>query len=313
MGKRRNFFFSMVKDSNMNQGGWKMIKKFDLLVDSCCDLPYTFLEEENIKLVSMVVNLDHKEYVDDLGKTFDQDWFMTQLEEGKMPSTSQINIGTYSEVFKEYIDSETPLLYFAFSSALSGSQQNAYAALSLIEEDNKKVNVKIVDSKAACLGEGLLIKEIIKLRNDGKDLEEVLSWLDENIDRVHSWVTVNDLNHLERGGRISKASATIGSLVKIKPIIHVDQTGKLVNVGKVRGRRKSLEKIVEDTEKTILNPEEQTLLVAYAGDLEAGETVKTLLLEKLPIKGVELLPMGPTIASHTGYGAIAIFSLGVKR
>ncbi|MEG2254390.1 MAG: DegV family protein [Vagococcus sp.] len=290
-----------------------MTKKFDLLVDSCCDLPFDYLESNDVQVVSMVINLNHKEYVDDLGKTFDYNWFMEQLKLEEMPSTSQINIGTYSEVFKQYVGSEKPLLYLAFSSELSGSQRNAFSALRLLEEDHESVNVSIVDSKAASLGEGLLIKDIINQRNAGKSLEEVLEWLEENISKVHSWVTVNDLNHLERGGRISKTSAAIGSLVKIKPIIHVDATGKLVNVGKTRGRNKSLEKIVSETKRTILNSEEQNLLVAYAGDLEAAEHVKELIQEMIPVKSVELLPMGPTIASHTGYGAIAIFSYGIAR
>lgn len=290
-----------------------MMKKFDLLVDSCCDLPFDYLKENNVELVSMIINLNYKEYVDDLGKTFDYNWFMDQLKLGEMPSTSQINIGAYSEVFKKYINSEIPLLYVAFSSELSGSQRNAYSALRLLEEENESVNIKIIDSKAASLGEGLLVKEMIKQRADGKTIDEVINWLENNINRVHSWVTVNDLNHLERGGRISKTSATIGSLVKIKPIINVDKNGKLVNVGKTRGRNKSLEKIVSETKRTIENSEEQTLLVAYAGDLEAAEHVKELIEKNIPIKGIELLPMGPTIASHTGYGAIAIFSYGINK
>ncbi len=289
------------------------MKKFDLLVDSCCDLPFDYLKENNVELVSMIINLNYKEYVDDLGKTFDYNWFMDQLKLGEMPSTSQINIGAYSEVFKKYINSEIPLLYVAFSSELSGSQRNAYSALRLLEEENESVNIKIIDSKAASLGEGLLVKEMIKQRADGKTIDEAINWLENNINRVHSWVTVNDLNHLERGGRISKTSAAIGSLVKIKPIINVDKNGKLVNVGKTRGRNKSLEKIVSETKRTIENSEEQTLLVAYAGDLEAAEHVKELIEKNIPIKGIELLPMGPTIASHTGYGAIAIFSYGINK
>lgn len=290
-----------------------MMKKFDLLVDSCCDLPFDYLKENNVELVSMIINLNYKEYIDDLGKTFDYNWFMDQLKLGEMPSTSQINIGAYSEVFKKYINSEIPLLYVAFSSELSGSQRNAYSALRLLEEENESVNIKIIDSKAASLGEGLLVKEMIKQRADGKTIDEAINWLENNINRVHSWVTVNDLNHLERGGRISKTSAAIGSLVKIKPIINVDKNGKLVNVGKTRGRNKSLEKIVSETKRTIENSEEQTLLVAYAGDLEAAEHVKELIEKNIPIKGIELLPMGPTIASHTGYGAIAIFSYGINK
>lgn len=297
----------------MKGGGNKMKRQFDLLVDSCCDLPYDYIEKNDIQLVSMIINLNNKEYVDDLGKTFNYNWFMEQLKEGAMPSTSQINIGTYSDVFKKYVNSEEPLLYLAFSSNLSGSFNNALSALNMLEEENGKLPVTIVDSKAACLSEGLLIKEIINQRDQGKSLEEVIAWLDSTINKVHSWVTVNDLNHLERGGRISKTSATIGSLVKIKPIIHIDEAGRLISVGKVRGRKKALEKIVDETKRTIINEESQTLLIAYAGDLEAGNYVKELILKKLNVKDVELLPMGPTISSHTGYGAIAVFSFGIDK
>ncbi|AQP53905.1 fatty acid-binding protein DegV [Vagococcus penaei] len=290
-----------------------MTDKFDLLVDSCCDLPYEVIEKNRVQLISMVVNLNGKEYIDDLGKTFDYGWFMDALKEGAMPSTSQINLGTYLECFKPYIDSKQPLLYLSFSSGLSGSYQNAVSALQMLKEENEVVNVTIIDSKAACLGEGLLITHLMRLKEEGKTLEDVLVWLDEHMDYLHSWVTVNDLNHLERGGRISKTSAAIGSLIKIKPIIVMNADGKLINIGKVRGRKHSLKELVQKTGETIRDSEEQELFVAYAGDLEAAEMVKELLLESLDIKGVRLFPMGPTIASHTGYGAIAIFSFGEKR
>ncbi len=290
-----------------------MKKQFDLLVDSCCDLPSEYLEDNEIQLVSMIINLNDKEHIDDLGKTFDYDWFMEQLKAGEMPSTSQINMGAYLDVFRKYIGSDTPLLYLAFSSGLSGSYNNALSALTILEEENGPLPITIVDSKAACLGEGLLIKEIIKHRDLGSGLADTLEWLEKMINKTHSWVTVNDLAHLERGGRISKASATIGGLVKIKPIIIMDKMGKLINVGKVRGRKKSLEKLVDETKRTILDEESQTLIVAYAGDLDAAEYVKKLIGQRLTVEGVELLPMGPTISSHTGYGAIAVFSFGIDK
>ncbi|MGO3732175.1 MAG: DegV family protein [Vagococcus sp.] len=290
-----------------------MKKQFDVLIDSCCDLPYEIIEKNDINMVSMLIHLNHKEYIDDLGKTFDYTWFMEQVKQGEMPTTSQINIGTYLEMFKAYIDSETPLLYVSFSSALSGSYRNAVSAVRILSEEHENVPITVVDTKAASLGEGLLVKGVIDLRNAGESLETTLDWLDVNGPKLHSWVTVNDLSHLERGGRISKATAAIGGLVKIKPIINVSPDGKLVNVGKVRGRRKALEKIVDETVRTIEHSEEQTLLVAYAGDLEAAETIKDLLLSKLTVKEVILYPMGPTIATHTGYGAMAIFSFGVDR
>ena len=288
-------------------------KSFDLMTDSCCDLPYQFLKDNHVQFVSMIINLDGKEYVDDLGEDFDYQWFMSELQAGKMPTTSQINTGTYLEIFSNYIDSQQPLLYLCFSSGLSGSYNNAVMALEMLKEEHNNLPITIIDSKAASLGLGLLVMELIKLRDAGQSLTEAVTWLNEYGPRLHSWVTVNDLNHLERGGRISKASATVGSLIKIKPIIVVDPSGHLINVGKVRGRHKSLDKLVQETLKTIGEQVDQTVVIAYAGDLGAGEEVKSLLTDQSGVKEIVLLPMGPTIASHTGYGAMAVFSFGTLR
>ncbi len=283
------------------------------MTDSCCDLPNEILQENQIKFVSMIVNIEGKDYVDDLGKTFQSDWLMEELKSGKLPTTSQINIGAYLEIFKTYLNSEEPVLYLAFSSGLSGSYRNAVSALEMLEEEHGELPISILDTKAACLGQGLLVLEAIRLREEGYSIEEAILWLEEYKMKLHSWVTVDDIKHLERGGRISKGAATVATVLNIKPIIIVDANGKLVNVGKVRGRKKSLDKLVEETVKTILYPEKQTILVAYAGDKESAQRVQAKLQIKTQAKKIQLLPMGPTIASHTGYGAIAVFSFGVER
>lgn len=290
-----------------------MTYKFDLLVDSCCDLTYDSLQEDGIKTISMMIQLDNKEYVDDFQKSFDYEWFMSELKNGGLPTTSQINIGNYMDVFKEYVNSDQPLLYVCFSSGLSGSYNNALTALSMLEEEHGKIPVTIVDSLAACLGEGLLVENVMTLRRENKTLEEVVVWLDNMSPRLHSWVTVDDLMHLERGGRISKTSAVLGSMIKVKPIICMNAQGKLINTGKVRGRKHSLEKIVSLTVETIENAEEQDILIAYAGDKESGEQLKEILEKNISAKSISVRRMGPTIASHTGYGALAIFSFGRVR
>ena len=290
-----------------------MTYKFDLLVDSCCDLTYDSLQEDGIKTISMMIQLDNKEYVDDFQKSFDYEWFMSELKNGGLHTTSQINIGNYMDVFKEYVNSDQPLLYVCFSSGLSGSYNNALTALSMLEEEHGKIPVTIVDSLAACLGEGLLVENVMTLRRENKTLEEVVAWLDNMSPRLHSWVTVDDLMHLERGGRISKTSAVLGSMIKVKPIICMNAQGKLINTGKVRGRKHSLEKIVSLTMETIENAEEQDILIAYAGDKESGEQLKEILEKNISAKSISVRRMGPTIASHTGYGALAIFSFGRVR
>jgi len=238
---------------------------------------------------------------------------MTELKNGAVPTTSQINIGSYLEVFKDYVQSDQPLLYVCFSSGLSGSYNNAKTALAMLEEEHGSMPITIIDSLAACLGEGLLIEHVMSFRRQNKSVDEVVTWLKEMSPRLHSWVTVDDLKHLERGGRISRTSAVVGSMIRVKPIICMNAQGKLISVGKVRGRKHSLEKIVALTEESIEHPEEQDILIAYAGDKESGEKLKGLLKQRINAKHISVRRMGPTIASHTGYGALAIFSFGQIR
>ncbi|MDT2751285.1 DegV family protein [Enterococcus thailandicus] len=286
---------------------------YQIVTDSCCDLPYQVLEELNVDFLSMKIQLNGEELIDDLGKTFDYEKYMNELKGEAMPTTSQINVGGYLEFFRSYVEKKIPVLYVAFSSSMSGSYSSAMQAVELLKEEYENPEIYVFDTKAASVGEGLLVLAAARLKEEGKPLEEVLEWLNNNYLKVRSWVTVDDLKHLERGGRISKTSATLGSILSVKPIITVDEAGRLTNVDKVRGRNKSIQKIVDETIQSIVAPLEQTIYIAYAGDLESAEKAKKQLEEKIQVKNIVLYPLGPTIASHTGYGCIAIFSMGTSR
>lgn len=286
---------------------------YQLLTDSCCDLPLEFIEEHEIDVVNFIVNIDGEEQVDDMGVTFDKEEFFQRLRNGATASTSQVNIQTYLSRFREYIEEGLPVLYLGFSSGLSGSLNNAKQALQMLKEEYDDPKVTIIDTQAACLGQGMLVYEAVRRKEAGASLEEVASWVEKNKGKLHSWVTVDDIKHLQRGGRVSAAQATLGSLLKVKPIIVMTKNGKLVLEGKVRGRRKSLQKLIDETVEGIVQPEEQTLFVGHVGVPEEAEFVREKLMTELSVKDVLVSTYGPTIAAHTGFGSIAVFSFGKER
>lgn len=286
---------------------------YQILTDSCCDVPYELLDENNVDFISMYVTIDGTEFADDLGRSFKIDDFYQQIKDGAMPTTSQVNVGRYVEFFRSYAEKNIAILYICFSSGMSGSYQSAIQAVELLKEDLPEAEVYVVDSLAASGGEGLMVYEAAKKQQAGIPLEELYHWLEENKLTYHHWVTVDDLNHLQRGGRISKTSAAIGGLMNIKPIITVDVEGKLQNVEKVRGRKKALQLVADKISEATTDPANQTIFITTSADQEGAEEVKRHLEESIQPKEVRIFPLGTTIASHTGLGCIAVFTRGDKR
>lgn len=286
---------------------------FQIITDSCCDIPYQVLEAQDIAFIPMFVEIDGQEYLDDLGKTFDYTAFLQALKDKKMPTTSQINVGRYVEFFRPYCEKGIPVLYVGFTSGMSGSYSSAMQAVEILKDDFPDPQVTVIDSLGASLGEGLLVLGAQRQQAAGKSLEEVAAWVEANKMTVQSWVTVDDLMHLLAGGRISKTAATVGSLLSVKPIINVSAEGKLDNVGKVRGRRRALETIVQETVANLASKSDQIVYIAYSGEDTDAKKALALLQEQIEISEEQIYPLGPTIASHTGLGCVAIFTFGKDR
>ena len=286
-----------------------------IVTDSCCDLPYTYIEENHIEMIPMTITMNQENQKDDLAQTKNYERFYECILEGTMPKTSQINAYEFKEVFMKHLEQERNILYIGFSSALSGCVGSAKMAAREIKEENPnlKARVEVIDSKCASMGQGLLIYYAVEQLKQGKSFTEVVQYIETNKLKINHWFTVTDLNYLFRGGRVSKTAATVGTLLQIKPIMHVDDEGRLIPVEKAKGRKKSLKILVEKVKENIVNPEEQIVFISHGAALEEAEGVKKAIIEECGVKEVWLNYIGAAVGSHSGPGTIAIFFMGGHR
>lgn len=283
---------------------------YQLLTDSAVDLPYQTLADNQVDFVSMHVDIAGQNYDDDLEHHFDLAHFYQQIANGVMPSTAQINIGQFVEFFKPYVVTKTPLLYLGFSSGLSGTFNSAVQARAMLLEDYPDAQIYLVDSLAASCGQGLMLLDAIDKKAAGMSITELTDWLTTNRLRYRQWFTVDDLNYLYHGGRVSRTSAAVGSLLHIKPVMDVDTAGHLRVVKKARSRRKSLEMLAANTVATLAEPTTPRILIATTQAEDAANVVQEQILRQVPDAQISLQHIGPTIGSHTGLGCVAVFSLG---
>lgn len=286
-----------------------MIMTYKIITDSTTDLSDAYMAAHDVVILGLTVTLDETTYQTVGLDRLTSDVLLEKMAAGAKPVTSQINVGQFSETFKSVIHSGNDVLYLGFSSGLSGTYQSAEMAKQLVLDEIPSARITTVDTLAAASGEGYLVKEAVKLRDNGASLDEVVVAMQDLIPRLRSWVMADDLYHLARGGRISKTAATVGTLVNIKPIIDVDPEGQLRQVGKIRGKKKALKTLVTNT-LTDFDPAYPHVMVGYSGEPDVAEEVKAELLQSNLITEVTLTPLGPTIATHTGTGTIAIFSIG---
>ncbi|MFD1318383.1 DegV family protein [Loigolactobacillus zhaoyuanensis] len=283
---------------------------YQLLTDSAVDLPYQTLAANQVDFVSMHVDIDGQDFNDDLEHHFDLDHFYQKIANGVMPSTAQINIGQFVEFFKPYVAANMPILYLGFSSGLSGTFNSAVQARTMLINDYPGAQIYLVDSLAASCGEGLMLLDAIDKKAAGMGITELTDWLTNNRLRYRQWFTVDDLNYLYHGGRVSRTSAAVGSLLHIKPVMDVDTAGHLRVVKKARSRHKSLETLADNTMATLAEPTTPRILIATTQAEDAANVVRDHILQRIPQAQVLIQKIGPTIASHTGLGCVAVFSLG---
>lgn len=284
-----------------------------LITDSCSDLPLEFVENSNIKILNLTVHFKDKEYKDDFGKTIKYKDFYSALREGEVTTTSQINAQIYVDAFKEAVSLGNSVIYLGFSSALSGCVSSATLARNIVLEEYKNADISIIDTKSASLGEGLIVYKAYNMLQEGCTKEEVINWVENNKLKVNHWFTVDDLKFLTRGGRVSQGAAQIGTLLNIKPILNVNNEGKLIPQSKVSGRKRSLKVLANMLLERAVNPEKQTIFISHGDCYEDAEFLKNFILEKVSVENVIINNVGPVIGSHSGPGTVALFFLGSFR
>ncbi|MFO7296226.1 MAG: DegV family protein [Clostridia bacterium] len=284
-----------------------------IIADTCSDLPFEYVKQHDIPLIRFTYNFKGTEYVDDFGQTISYKYFYNAMRDGETPTTSQVNVQTYAEAFRKYAAEEKSIIYLCFSSALSGSYNNALLARDLVMEEYPHADITVIDTKCASLGEGLIVYYAMEMLERGASKKEIINWVEQNKLKMHHWFTVEDLQYLKRSGRLSGTAAFIGNILDIKPVLHVDREGRLVPVLKVKGRKKSIRTLVEKMEEHIANPEQQVVAISHSDSEEDAQYVAELIRSKFPVKDIIINQIGPVIGSHSGPGTLAVFFLGELR
>ena len=277
------------------------------MTDSTADLDEKWARAHEVDILGLHITLDGVVYETVGENRLSSDILLEQMKNGSKPTTSQINVGQFEEAFRRYAEAGQAVLYLAFSSVLSGTYQSAVMAREMILEEYPEAIIEIVDTLAAAGGEGYLSMLAVEARNQGQSLEETKAMIEGVLPRLHTYFLVDDLYHLMRGGRLSKGSAIIGSLVNIKPLLWIEADGKLVPIAKVRGRKKGMREMLQLATQDLAH---STAIVAYSTDLEGAQTLRENLLEHPAIEEVLIMPLGPVIATHVGPGTLAVFTIG---
>ncbi|WP_458863363.1 DegV family protein [Acidaminobacterium chupaoyuni] len=285
-----------------------------IVTDSSANLPEEMIERFGLEILSLTVRIEDKEYTSyTKGVKTDLKPIYDLMRQKKTVETSHVNPGMCVDLFDRLLAQGLDVLYIGFSSGLSGTYQTAAMALEEAASKYPERKAYSVDTLAASMGEGLLVYHACLLKEQGGSLEEVRDWLEANKLHLCHWFTVDDLFHLKRGGRISAATALAGTMLSIKPVMHMDDAGHLIPVGKARGRKASLDALCDHMEKLAIRPEEQIIFISHGDCIEDARYVEEQVRTRFHVKDVAINYVDPVIGAHSGPGTVALFFLGTER
>jgi len=286
---------------------------FIIAAASTADLPAEYFKEHNVPLISYTYTLDDRIFSDDCTEE-SRAYIYKRMREGAVTSTSMINTFTYYEFFKGLMDTGKDVIFLDMTRQISNSFVSAQEAAGKIKEEYPNQRFYLMDTLCVSGGLGMLLYYMVNLKEEGKSFDEVIKWGEENKQKIIHWFTVDDLNFLKRGGRVSNSAAMVGTLLSIKPVLYVSEDGKLVAASKIHGRKKALLDILEKMKNDFTEPDGKEVFINHADCLEDAEFMKKKVLETFPtVSKVTILSLGAVIGAHCGPGLFTIFYLGNKR
>lgn len=290
------------------------MSEYVIITDSSADLSPELIEETGVEVLPLSVFVNEKQYLNyPDGRDISFKDFYSQVRNGAQVKTAAVNVDQFTQLMTDFAQQGKDILYLGFSSALSGTYNAGHIAAQEVSEKFPDRKIYTVDTLAASMGQGLLVYLAALEKKNGKTIEQVRDFVEENKLHLCHWFTVDDLFHLKRGGRVSAATAVVGTMLNIKPVLHVDDEGRLINVSKAKGRKASIKALEEKMKETAIDPANQTVFISHGDCLEEVEELAEMIKEDMGVKKVVINYVGPVIGAHSGPGTVALFFLGEHR
>ena len=290
------------------------MRDYVIMTDSCCDLTDQMARELELEVLPLTMHMDGQDYPHDLAGTANSNQqFYKRIRAGKLATTSAVNVGQFQDAMRRVLESGRDIVCVCFSSALSTTYQSAVIAAEDLRAEFPEAEIHVVDSLSASLGQGLLLYLAVEQKRKGLTAAELTKWVEDNRLTVCHWFTVDDLNFLKRGGRVSATTALLGTMLSIKPIMHTSDEGKLVPVSKARGRKAAIAALLDKIEALGIHPEKQTMFICHADCEEDAKAVAQTIQDRFGTPTVHINYIGPVIGSHTGPNTMGIFFVGTQR
>lgn len=289
------------------------MREYVITTDNNADLPVEYYKEHNVGCMYFSYTMDDVLYKQ--GSYMPEGEFYGKMRAGSMPTTAQVNPEEARLLFEPYLKEGKDILHIAFSSGLSGTYNSCRIAVEELREEYPDRIITIIDSLAASLGQGLLVYLTQKLKEEGADMQTAAEWAENHRKNIVHLFTVDDLNHLYRGGRVSKTTAVLGGMLNIKPILHVDDEGKLIPIGKVRGRKKSILELTSLMDEKLGSHKDtcDTIFISHGDCLEDAKFLAEKIKARYQINTEIINYVGSVIGAHSGPGTLALFFVGDLR